>query len=78
MKPAIILALLCVGLWALIPMVAILGQESLDHHQFLFFSSVVSAAVLWLTVFATGKGRELRLWDRQDLLSAAGLMGAKS
>lgn len=72
-KTAIILAVLCVSLWALIPVVAKLGQESLDHHQFLFFSSVVSAVVLWLTVFATGRDRELRSWNRRGALSAAGL-----
>lgn len=73
MKKAIVLAILCVSLWALIPVVAKLGQESLDHHQFLFFSSVVSAIVLWLTVFATGKDRELSSWNRRDWLSSTGL-----
>lgn len=39
---AFIYVLICVILWALIPVVAKLGQSSLNNHQFLFWSSVVS------------------------------------
>lgn len=39
---SIIYVLLCVLLWALIPVVAKLGQAGLDNHQFLFWSSLVS------------------------------------
>ncbi len=38
--------LLCVFLWGLIPVVAKIGQSSLDNHQFLFWSSLVSFLVL--------------------------------
>ncbi|AZQ63821.1 DMT family transporter [Flammeovirga pectinis] len=39
---ALIYVFLCVLLWALIPVVSKLGQSSLDNHQFLFWSSLVS------------------------------------
>lgn len=39
---SIIYVLLCVLLWALIPVVSKLGQTELDNHQFLFWSSLVS------------------------------------
>ena len=38
--------LICVALWALIPVVAKMGQTTLDNHQFLFWSSLVSFLVL--------------------------------
>ena len=47
---AIIYVLICVGLWAFIPVVSKLGQKNLDNHQFLFWSSVSS---LFLLVFLT-------------------------
>ena len=39
---AVIYVLICVVLWALIPVVSKLGQTNLDNHQFLFWSSAVS------------------------------------
>lgn len=39
---SLIYVLLCVLLWSLIPVVSKLGQTSLDNHQFLFWSSVIS------------------------------------
>lgn len=39
---SLIYVLLCVLLWALIPVVSKLGQEGLDNHQFLFWSSLSS------------------------------------
>ena len=39
---AYILVLICVSLWALIPVVSKIGQTNLDHHQFLFWSSLIS------------------------------------
>jgi drug/metabolite transporter (DMT)-like permease len=47
---AMIYVLICVGLWALIPVVSKLGQTNLDNHQFLFWSSVSS---LFTLIFAT-------------------------
>jgi len=47
-------ALVCVALWALIPVVAKLGQTTLDNHQFLFWSSLISFLVLALTTIVSG------------------------
>ncbi len=47
--------LICVLLWAMIPVVSKLGQAELDNHQLLFWSSLISFLVLFLTV--VGKGQ---------------------
>ena len=52
---AIIYVLICVGLWALIPVVSKLGQTNLDHHQFLFWSSVSSLIALLFAAVAKKK-----------------------
>jgi drug/metabolite transporter (DMT)-like permease len=39
---------LCILLWSLIPTVAKFAQTGLDHHQYLFYSSVIS----FLSIFA--------------------------
>lgn len=69
--------LLCVALWALIPVVAKLGQSSLDNHQFLFWSSLVSFGVIMLTVMATGNAHHIQRYSRKDWiwLSILGLLG---
>lgn len=59
-KRALILVLLCVAFWALIPVVAKLGQKSLDSHQFLFWSSLVSA-LLFLMILPFNK-KEKGAW----------------
>jgi drug/metabolite transporter (DMT)-like permease len=47
---AYIYVAVCVVLWAMIPVAAKLGQGTLDHHQYLFYSSLVS----FLTLFVVG------------------------
>ena len=42
MNKSIVYVLVCVFLWALIPVVSKLGQNGLDNHQFLFWSSLSS------------------------------------
>ncbi|MCP4155163.1 MAG: DMT family transporter, partial [bacterium] len=69
----VLLVLLCVSLWALIPVVAKLGQTSLDNHQFLFWSSLVSCAVLSGTSLFRGHIRELKSYTFQDWLHLSGL-----
>lgn len=39
---SIVYVLICVFLWALIPVVSKLGQSNLNNHQFLFWSNVIS------------------------------------
>lgn len=69
--------LLCVILWGLIPVVAKLGQTELDHHQFLFWSSLTSFLVLLAAVIMTGHWREFKRNSLNDwvVLSVLGLLG---
>ncbi|MCK5810656.1 MAG: DMT family transporter [Cocleimonas sp.] len=69
--------LLCVALWGLIPVVAKMGQISLDHHQFLFWSSLISFFILLASVIFT---RNLGAFNNMTLkdwgfLSLLGLLG---
>jgi drug/metabolite transporter (DMT)-like permease len=41
-KQATLLILICVALWGLLPITAKLGQASLNNHQYLFYSSLLS------------------------------------
>ena len=68
---------LCVGAWALIPVVSKLGQTQLDNHQFLFWSSLVSFIVLFFSSLWKGNKSELmRLRGRDWLyLIFLGLLG---
>lgn len=69
--------LACVALWALIPVVAKGGQSSLDNHQFLFWSSLVSFCVIMVTVMATGNTHHIQRYSPKDWiwLSILGLLG---
>jgi len=55
----IIYVALCILLWSLIPVFAKLGQSTLDHHQYLFYSSIVSFLSLLTVAFYTKKTHEL-------------------
>jgi len=72
-----IYALVCVALWGLIPVVAKLGQSSLDNHQFLFWSSLVSFLVLTSNAAISGKLREIKTYSLKDwfFISFLGLLG---
>jgi drug/metabolite transporter (DMT)-like permease len=71
------LVLICVALWALIPVVAKLGQTRLDHHQFLFWSSLVSFGVLLGATTLRGELAQMRTYRRRDWgwLIFLGLLG---
>lgn len=70
-------ALACVALWGLIPVVARLGQSGLDGHQFLFWSSLLSALSVGLLAAAQGRLARLRDYRAREWTSAAvlGLLG---
>ena len=69
--------LICVCLWGLIPVVARLGQSTLDNHQFLFWSSVVSFLVLFLNAGLSGVLPEIKFYSLKDwfLILVLGLLG---
>lgn len=58
---AIVYVLLCVMLWALIPVVSKVGQTNLDNHQFLFYSSFVSFLLFLTLSFFT---KEYKVFSR--------------
>ena len=72
-----IFVLICVALWALIPVVAKMGQTTLDNHQFLFWSSLVSLAVLILMSMVKGDIAEVKSYSHKEFgyLSFLGLLG---
>jgi len=45
---AIILTLICIVLWAFIPVVSKIWQNTLDNYQFLFYSSIFSLLVIFV------------------------------
>jgi len=58
--------LICIALWALIPVVAKLGQAGLDNHQFLFWSSLVSFLVLSCAVVFTGNFHFIKKYTMKE------------
>jgi len=73
----IILVLICVSMWALIPVVAKLGQTTLNNHQFLFWSSFISFLVLGSVSVFSNRINEIKNYHFKDwfCLIALGLLG---
>ncbi len=69
--------LICVALWGLIPVVARLGQSSLDNHQFLFWSSLISFSVLFTNAYLIGELPEIKSYRLKDYayIVLLGLLG---
>jgi drug/metabolite transporter (DMT)-like permease len=69
--------LICVTLWALIPVVAKMGQTTLDNHQFLFWSSLVSFVVLIGAAILMRTVSEIKTYRLKDwgYLIFLGLLG---
>lgn len=67
---AIIYTLICVALWALIPVVSKLGQANLDNHQFLFWSSAVSFIAFVVATVAVGKSKMFLSYKVRDWFNA--------
>ncbi len=66
---AIIYILICVVVWSLAPVVAKIGQTSLDNHQFLFWSSAVSFIVLLASTVVTKKAKNFLTYRIADWLN---------
>ncbi len=60
-------------LWAMIPVAAKLGQNSLDNHQFLFYSSLVSFITLFLITLYNKKISLIRSYSFKDILTVVSL-----
>ena len=74
---ATILVLLCVTLWAMIPPAAKFAQSSLDNHQFLFWSSLISFICLFATTIFKRKVGEIKKYSKKDWINVLvlGLLG---
>jgi len=74
---SLLYVLICVLLWALIPVVSKLGQSNLDNHQFLFWSSLISSITFILIILYQKKGKALLKLPKKSWLHAIslGLLG---
>ncbi len=70
---AILYVIACIILWSFIPVVSRFGQQDLDNYQFLFWSSLLSFAVLFLIVYLAGKSKYFKNYNRKDLVIVFGL-----
>lgn len=56
---SIIYVSLCIVLWSIIPIFVKFASTTLDHHQYLFFSSIISFASLFIISLFSKKTHEL-------------------
>jgi drug/metabolite transporter (DMT)-like permease len=70
--------LICVCLWALIPVVSKTGQAGLDNHQFLFWSGLVSVITLFVATIINKKLSAFKTYSKKDMAYAVftGFIGA--
>ncbi|MGP1450377.1 MAG: DMT family transporter [Wolinella sp.] len=69
-KGALYLAL-CIILWSMIPLFAKLAQTSLDHHQYLLYSSIFSFVSLVVVAIFRGEVRGIFSYSLRTLLFLA-------
>lgn len=74
---AVLYTLVCVAMWALIPVVSKLGQVDLDNHQFLFWSSVISFLAFLITTVIVRQGGRFFSYKVSDWFNVIflGLLG---
>ena len=68
-----LLALLCVALWGLIPVMSTLGQTSMDNYQFLFWTMLTSFTFMLLICVITGNLKALKSYRLKDWWTAVSL-----
>ena len=59
---------LCIVLWSLIPTVAKFAQNGLDHHQYLFYSSIVSFLSIFVVSLFQNKLKEILRYSKKVIL----------
>jgi len=64
----IIYIVLCIILWSLIPTVAKFAQSGLDHHQYLFYSSIVSFLSIFIVSLFQGNIKEIFSYSKKVIL----------
>ena len=65
----IIYIALCIFLWSLIPTFAKFAQSGLDHHQYLFYSSIISFLSLLIVSAIKLKLKEIILYSKKIFLT---------
>ena len=60
---------LCILLWAMIPVSAKLGQNSLDNHQYLFYSSLISFITLFFITLYNKKINLIFSYSLKDIIT---------
>ena len=70
---AIWLTLICVIAWAFIPVVSKLWQNNLDNLQFLFYSSILSLIVVFISTLIAWKASEFKKYKTIDFYKVAWL-----
>lgn len=61
----IIYIMLCIVLWSLIPTVAKFAQSELDHHQYLFYSSIVSFLSIFIVSLFQNNLKEILTYSKK-------------
>ena len=64
----IIYIILCIIFWSLAPTVAKFAQSELDHHQYLFYSSIISFLSILLVSVFQNKLKEILSYSKKILL----------
>ncbi len=59
---------LCIILWSLIPTVAKFAQNGLDHHQYLFYSSIVSFLSIFIVSLFQKNFKEIFTYSKKIFL----------
>lgn len=67
-KLGVIYIILCIVLWSLIPTFAKLAQSGLDHHQYLFYSSIVSFLSIFIVSLFEGRLNEILQYSKKIFL----------
>lgn len=67
-KLGIIYIILCIFLWSLIPTVAKFAQSDLDHHQYLFYSSIVSFLSIFIVSLFQKNLKEILSYSKKIFL----------
>ncbi len=67
-KLGVIYIALCIFLWSLIPTVSKFAQTSLDHHQYLFYSSIVSFLSILVISLWNKKLKEIITYSKKVFL----------
>ncbi|WP_022671364.1 DMT family transporter [Hippea alviniae] len=76
MSKSLLYALLCVVLWAFIPVASKEALKNLNNFSFLFFSNLISAAVMFIYLLSQRKSLKLNSPTEYAFLTFLGFLGS--